>query len=653
MPHPLRPNNPDEELIRIARERSARGLVTFYDLIYGDRGWTFPTHLSPVADALADPRIKNLMLLMGPGSGKSQFISVVYPLWEICHDPTMTVVGISGAEHLITGFVRATMEIIETQPNFRQVFPDITPNKKMGWSSSYFFVQGRGAGVPSPSYAAYGLWSRDLTGQHGRVLLIDDPHTADNTATPQQIEKVVQLYYTTIIGRQDPRGARIIIAGRRWAHNDLYAELTKSNSFVVISLPAWRFDDKKDRRLYCDVYVPPKLDCVFSERAKAHGWLKAYYDISDGDRRGNFFWPHNDAKKDESWQVRLSNPALFEAIYQCNPTLMENPLFRESDFSLRHNITFEQAQSLVAERKGIIIQSWDTAISSQQNADHSAVTTALVVPCQAVHPTEEKEGLRSPRYHHDIYILDVTRHRWDFRDLVKNVRYFYRKFKPSVVLIERKAAGDPVIDMLKDEIPFHGVSDSGKSKTARIVGLGKGASAQAWFRLGHVFWPSSAEWLPGLIDEFLSFSPNDSHQEDDRVDSIIYLVNYALELGASGALLVSDTFFTEVARNEQYAKILPPTDGSGVPTDNPLSLDAIKLQAQESQETSTEAVSSLMENFCKTCVFFRKEGNWCTHHNQKTTIFSSCEKHSSKEDMVFQEVQDVTVFDLASIFTSK
>ncbi len=60
-----------------------------------------------------------------------------------------------------------------------------------------------------------------------------------------------------------------------------------------------------------------------------------------------------------------------------------------------------------------------------------------------------------------------------------------------------------------------------------------------------------------------------------------------------------------------------------------------------------------MENFCKTCVFFRKEGNWCTHHNQKTTIFSSCEKHSSKEDMVFQEVQDVTVFDLASIFTSK
>jgi hypothetical protein len=250
-----------------AREGSGVGLASFYNLIFSDRGWRLPPHLMPVCMALADQRIQKLQLILGPGGGKSQLLSITYPAWLLGQDPTQTVLGISGAENLIQGFMSATMEIVEFSPAYQAVFPLCRPDKESGWSTQRgMFVQGRRPGVPDASYWGAGITSKALAGKHARTIIIDDVHTADNSATVDQCLKVREIYHNTILGRADPMGARFILAGRRWHEEDLYGALQQSEDWVVMVLPAIR-EDQSD--LYFDVHIPDGLVCCFNESLRA------------------------------------------------------------------------------------------------------------------------------------------------------------------------------------------------------------------------------------------------------------------------------------------------------------------------------------------------------------------------------------------------
>lgn len=67
---------PDRQL---PAENSFHGLVAFYNRMYRARGMTLPPHLYPVAQALADTRIRKLMIILAPGSGKLAPYSLEVP----------------------------------------------------------------------------------------------------------------------------------------------------------------------------------------------------------------------------------------------------------------------------------------------------------------------------------------------------------------------------------------------------------------------------------------------------------------------------------------------------------------------------------------------------------------------------------------------
>ncbi len=213
--------------------------------------------------ALADRRINKLMIILGPGSGKSFLLSQVYPSWELGHDPTQTILGISAAEALIQGFLRSVMEMIEFSPVYRALFPYVRPDKGSGWSTERgMFVTGRVIGNPDASYMAAGLGSKALTGKHGRIIICDDIHDPENSASVDNCLKVRELYYNTILGRADPRGARFVFAGRRWNTEDIYSHLQENGDFVTMVLPAER---EGTNQLWWDISVPDGLECCFTD----------------------------------------------------------------------------------------------------------------------------------------------------------------------------------------------------------------------------------------------------------------------------------------------------------------------------------------------------------------------------------------------------
>lgn len=193
----------------------------------------------------------------------STMLSEVFPAFLLGHDPSMSILGISAGEALMQGFLRSVMETIEWAPIYQHLFPKVRPDKSAGWSSERgMFVTGREIGNPDASFAAAGVDSKSLTGKHGRLILCDDLHDKENSGTIDQCEKVWDTWFNTILGRADPRGARYIVAGRRWNQHDLYARLAATGEFVVMSLPAER---ENTGNLWVDVQVPDGLVCCFTE----------------------------------------------------------------------------------------------------------------------------------------------------------------------------------------------------------------------------------------------------------------------------------------------------------------------------------------------------------------------------------------------------
>lgn len=241
------------------------GLATFYNMIYAARDFQLPPHLIAPCHALMDQRIYKLAILIGPGAGKSALFSTVFPAFSLGQNPETTIIGISAGEALMQGFVRAVMEWIEFDPVWREVFPGVTPNKTAGWSTENgLFVTGRKPGDPDASYVGVGLTSKKLTGLHGRLVLMDDLHDKENSTTEASCQKVIDSLYSTIYGRADPRGARYLMAGRRWSQSDIYAHIKEQGDWVVMEIPAIR---DKSQTLYWDIYVPTGLECCFNEKS--------------------------------------------------------------------------------------------------------------------------------------------------------------------------------------------------------------------------------------------------------------------------------------------------------------------------------------------------------------------------------------------------
>jgi hypothetical protein len=242
---------------------TVEGFVTYYNLIGAARGFSMPPHMIPAVRMLLDVRIKKGMIIIGPGSGKSVCLCQMFPAFELGHDPTMTILGISAGEALMQGFQRSVMETIEFAPEYRGLFPRVRPDKSAGWSTERgMFVTGREMGNPDPNFGSAGLDSKSLTGKHGRLILCDDLHDKENAGNINQCDKVWDTWFNTIQGRADPRGARYIVAGRRWNQHDIYARLMASEEWVVLELPAER---EGTNELWVDVSVPDDLKCTFTD----------------------------------------------------------------------------------------------------------------------------------------------------------------------------------------------------------------------------------------------------------------------------------------------------------------------------------------------------------------------------------------------------
>lgn len=644
-----------KELAELCRARTPESLIAFYEWAQVQEGFKMPAHLTPHVMGLCDTRIDKLMVQVGPGGGKSQLISIVYPAWVLGRNPETTVLGISGAEDLAAGFMNSTSRIIESSEAFRMSFPEVRPDKKEGWSASGYFVTGRRPTVPDASYWACGITSKALTGKHGTLVILDDLHDEANSKTEAQCAQVVRTYSTQIVGRADAQGARFLLAGRRWHESDLYGKLQFNGDWVCITLPAERPGSKD---LWVDVTIPEGIECVFTDGliytedddiviARSRVPEPEIITTKDGlrirrvrwkygeDYMGQgFFWPDpenpvckrrgpgNEPKRRDYFSVKRLSPAEAEAVYQCNPGARQGSVFIDSDFARRFappanlgaGVHDPEVAALVA-KGAMVVQAWDTAFSATESSDYTVCTTALLIECDHYHANEDPMTIGECEPHYDVFLLDVYRDRVAFGDLAAKVREMHQRWHPTVIVVEKKAYGVVIVEsLLAAGLPIVPVSPGPlESKRARAVeGVGAG-SVQGWCRTHRCVFPgmdengSEPDWLEPFIREMKDFTGEPGNR-DDQVDSYVHLVTWAIRNGGS------------------FAKI------GGADWGSPEKIDKMMGAQPEGSRSWAQALGFADMNdrprLCASCRYFARKRCGYPGRNMPTLSIGTCENHA-------------------------
>lgn len=518
-------------------------LSTYYNAVFGSRGFSLAPHHYPMIAGIEDDRIPFLAVIGPPGLGKSTLWSIAAPTWFIGEDPTMTVLGVSAGEKLVGTFLNAAMEIVQQSPHFYELYPDVRPDTNAGWSTERgMFVTGRPIGDQDASYFAAGLKSKALTGVHARRILIDDIHDEGNSATPELRQGVKDSYYKTLLGRADPRGCRFIAAGRRWSTDDIYGEWIKSGEWVVLHLPAVRANEK---RLWIDVYVPRGLTCVYTETlalAPDHEQderapyvrYRAYYGF-DPTGEG-FYWPGSETKRRDVRMQRRGSPSTFDTVYQGRPEDSQDKVFLPTDFipylppgDLGMGLASPDVAAFVQQGRAHVAQAWDTAMGESSSKAVSAGITGLIVPCNEWHHGEDEAVFGKCEFHFDVWLLDLLAENLDFSQLVQSVRSMNRKWSPKRVVVEKKVSGISLLQTLKSaDVPLYPIAAVEGKINRAVNGVGGGAaSVQGWCRLGRVRYPAGMPWVESWLEKVLAFA-GDAHGRADEFDATVHLVTYAI-----------------------------------------------------------------------------------------------------------------------------
>ena len=196
-----------------------------------------PAGLTPAAhhrfllgnlDELTQGTIKRLLVLMPPGSAKSTYASIIFPVWWFMQHPRSSVIAASHTAALVEHFSRHIQSLIGEYRHKIGFDLRIGDRSKSNWQTSaggeYFAVGIRGA----------------ITGRRADLVIIDDPVKSMGEADSATHRQHIWDWYTAELLTRLKPDARIAVVMTRWHEQDLGGQLITrgGGDWRVLRLPA-------------------------------------------------------------------------------------------------------------------------------------------------------------------------------------------------------------------------------------------------------------------------------------------------------------------------------------------------------------------------------------------------------------------------------
>lgn len=162
-----------------------------------------------------------------------------------------------------------------------------------------------------------------------------------------------------------------------------------------------------------------------------------------------------------------------------------------------------------------IVQSYDTAYKTGQDNDYSVGTTW---------------GILNGNY----YLINRIKDRWEYPELLLQIKLLSQRFQPNIILIEDKSSGQSLIQSLQREISRVKTVQVDKDKITRAH------SVSHLFENGKIF-IAQAPWTKDYIANLIKF-PFGSH--DDDVDSTTMALTHLEKITAQPMRQIRADVFT-------------------------------------------------------------------------------------------------------------
>ena len=270
-------------------------------------------------NALAEGKIKRLIINMPPRHTKSEFASFLLPSWMVGRRPDLKIIQTTHTTELAIRFGRKAKTLIDS-PEYQSVFKT-TLREDSKAAGKWETDQGG-------EYYAAGVGSA-ITGRGADLLIIDDPHSEQDALNAQALERAYEWYTSGPRQRLQPGGS-IVVVMTRWNMKDLTGALLKSQKEIksdkweIIEFPA----------------IMPSGKPVWPE-----------------------YW-----KLEELEGVKASlSIGKWNAQWMQNPTAEEGSIIKREWWKVWNKDYMPQLHH--------VIQSYDTAFLKKETADYSAITT--------------------------------------------------------------------------------------------------------------------------------------------------------------------------------------------------------------------------------------------------------------------------------------
>jgi predicted phage terminase large subunit-like protein len=403
-----------------------------------------------------------------PQEGKSTRVTKTGPLWFLLNNPDRRIAIASYNQELANEFGRDIRNMITGNQG-----EDGTVDLGLRIASDNGAVAKWSLAGHKGSVKSVGIFS-GLTGRPVDMLLIDDPVKSEDEANSETYRRRVLSFWQSVGLTRLAPGAPVIVIATRWHERDLIGELASG-----LDKDRWRV-----------INVPAQAD---------HDPGKGETDAL-GREPGEYLASARDtetAQRDwEGTKIGVGT-RVWNALYQGRPSPAEGGIFKR-----HHWRTYDTP--LWTEDEGVcrttgdadeLIMSWDMTFKASKTSDYVVGQVWL------------KRGA-------SVYLLDQVRRRMTFSETLAAVKAFVAKWPQCAAkLVEDKANGTAVLDVLKVEMPGLIAINPKESKEARA------SAVSPFVEAGNVFLPAPKvrAWIEDFIEEAAAF-PHGAH--DDQIDGM-------------------------------------------------------------------------------------------------------------------------------------
>ena len=396
---------------------------------------------------IAEGKKKRVIINIAPRHGKSELTSYLLPAWYLGLYPTHQIIMATHTASLSEDFGGRVRNLVNS-PEYANIFPNTKLSEDKKGAGSWTTTLGG-------KYYAVGTGGA-LAGRGANLLVIDDPHSEQDLKSGSKLPfEQAWSWYQTGPRQRLMWGGAIIVVMTRWGQLDLTAKLIEyqtanpeADQWEVVEFPA----------------ILPSGKALWPEK-----------------------WPVEELLKTKA----TLQPRYWNAQYQQEPTSDSVALIKRDMWKV-----WEEEDPPNCE---FIIQSWDTAHDTKTSSDYSACTT------WGVWYNEQENN--APH----VILLDAFKDRMEFPELKKVALDHYNDWKPDAFVVEKKAAGAPLIQELRNMgIPVQEFSPSrGNDKMVRVNAVAD------LFASGKV-WAPNTRWAQEVIEEIAAFPVG---ANDDYVDT--------------------------------------------------------------------------------------------------------------------------------------